>query len=151
MFECLSCGDPLLGVVYKDFAQQIEEKSIEVGRLRDDVFQTLHATHKLPGLAWCVGHWVCQMAVLEEPSRRVPVSSLGETLDFADKGAVDRIARHSLKTLSATADTTDIAETSYLHHAKMLATVMSLKQCVASPALDEDAAERPEVNWVRPS
>ena len=88
------------------------------------------------------------MTVLEESSRRVSVASLGKTLDFADKGAVDRIARHSLETLSVDINTQRFGTSSYLHHAEMLTTVVSLEECVASPAFDENTAKGPQVNRV---
>lgn len=44
------------------------------------------------------------MAILEEACCRISVASLGETLDVADEGAVDRIASHSLEILSVTED-----------------------------------------------
>lgn len=96
MLEGLARRYPLLRVVYEDLAQQVEEEAVEVGRLWNDVLKSLHATHELPRLAWGIGHWVRQMAVLEESGRRVSVTSLGDTLNFADERTIDRIAGHSL-------------------------------------------------------
>lgn len=39
----------------------------------------------------------------------------------------------------------------YLHHAKMLATIVRLEQCVACPALDQYTTERPQIDGVRPT
>lgn len=39
----------------------------------------------------------------------------------------------------------------HLHHAEMLRAVVRLEEGVACPALDEDTAERPQVDRMRPA
>lgn len=66
MLQCFPRRDALFGIVDKDLAEEIEEELVEVGVLRDDIFQPSHAPHKFPRLAGCVGHGILEMTVLEK-------------------------------------------------------------------------------------
>lgn len=152
MFKRFPCCNAPLGVIDKDLAEEVEEELVEGVGLRDNVFQPLHASHKLPRLARSVGHGVLQMSVLEEAGSRSPVVALAHAAHFTNDSTIDRVASHRLENQSQQdLEGKRRSLKTYLHHSQVLGTVVSLEQRVSSPAFDQNTAQRPKVNWVRPT
>lgn len=137
MLQCLSRRDPLLRIVHEDPPQQVQKPPIELVRRRNALLQPLHPAHKFPALPRSIGEGVSQMAVLEELRRVCAVAggggAFGDPVDFADQVFVNGLAGDGF------------------HHAEVLAAVVSLEEGVTGPAFDQDAAQGPEVDWVRPA
>lgn len=98
VFDCLSGGDALLGVVDEDFPEQVQEKFVELCGGRDDFFQALHGSDEFARLSRSVGERVSEVLVLEEASGAVAIAALALFHDFADQGFVNGIASDSLMT-----------------------------------------------------
>ena len=97
MLERFPCRDALLGVVYEDLAQQIQEQLVELRSRRDCLLQSLHPTDEFPRLPWSLSKRIGEVTVLEEARGRLAVALLGASADFADYALVDVDARDGLE------------------------------------------------------
>lgn len=97
VLQCLSCGNPLLWVVDKDFPEQIQEQFVELCGGRDDLVQAPHGFDEFLRLPWRIAERICEVLVFEESCSTVAVVALALPLNFADEGFVDKIASDGLK------------------------------------------------------
>ena len=133
MRQSLPRRNPPLRIIDKNLSQQVQKLPVERSRLRDDLLQLFHTPHELSRLARRIWKRIIERIAFEKAGSAVLIVPFGGAPDFADEVFVDSLAGDGL------------------HHREVFATVVGLEERVACPALDEDTAERPQVDWVRPA